>query len=98
MVSPAQITSNQDNYAPGVARYLRLSSDASRDITGLVAGVDGQRATIVNIGSNNIVLKNETTSTAANRFHNSTGADITLAADQKADLIYDNTTSRWRVY
>jgi len=99
--SPAQITSNQHNYAPGGdSKYLRLSTDASRDITGLTfasAQVDGEEHVIINVGSNNIVLKHDVTSTAANRFLNSTGADITLAANEAADLMYDGTTQRWRV-
>lgn len=100
-LSPAQITSNQDNYNPGnMSHYLRLNTDASRNITGLTfatAQVDGQTHVIVNVGSTDIVLKHDTTSTAANRFLNSTGADITLTANQMADLWYDATTQRWRV-
>jgi hypothetical protein len=100
--SPSQITSNQNNYNPGGSGlYLRLNTDASRNITGLTFGsaqVDGQTHVIVNVGAQNIVLVNESaSSTAANRFHNSTAADITLSADQMADCWYDATTARWRV-
>lgn len=98
-LTPSQITADQNNYAPGVARWLRLSTDASRSITGLVAGVSGQEAFIVNVGSNNIVLVNESaSSTAANRFLTGTGADVTLAANQIASIMYDATTARWRVF
>ena len=101
--TPAQITSNQNNYNPGGKSYFqRWSTDASRDITGLTftaAQVDGQVHVIINVGSTDIVLKNESaSSTAANRFKNSTGADITLTANQSADLIYDGTASRWLVF
>jgi hypothetical protein len=100
--SPAQITSNQNNYNPGGKSYFqRWDSDASRDVTGLTftaAQVDGQQHVIINVGAQNIVLKEQTTSTAANQFLNSTGADITLAPKQAAWIIYDNTTSRWRVF
>lgn len=114
-----QITSNQNDYSPANVNYggqpaagttvLRLSTDASRNVTGLVfnnpdsAGTaaitpsDGQVVIIVNVGAQNIVLKNETTSTAAYRFHNTTGADVTLGAAQQALLIYDGTLARWRV-
>lgn len=106
----AQITSNQNNYNPdagaganGKDAYLqRWSSDASRNVTGLVfqqAAVDAQTILVVNTGAQNIVLVNESaSSTAANRFHNSTGADITLAANQAADVIYDANTARWLVF
>jgi hypothetical protein len=79
--------------------YQRWSTDASRNITGLsLSQVDGQTHVITNVGSNNIILANESaSSTTANRFHNSTGADITLAADQEVNCWYDATTLRWRV-
>lgn len=95
--SPAQLTANQNDYNPGTGVYFRLSSDASRDITGIANGVDGRRITLANVGTNDIVLKNaDANSTAANRLLTGTGADVTLGADDSAELIYDATTSRWR--
>lgn len=98
----SQITSDQNNYNPGGRSYFqRWSSDASRNVTGLTFAatqVDGQVHLIVNVGSNNIVLQHQTTSTAANQFLCSTGADITLSANQAADVIYDGTQSRWLVF
>lgn len=98
-LTPSQITSNQNNYAPGVAMFYRLSTDSSRDITGLSVGqVAGQVCEIWNVGAQNIVLKHQdTNSTDVNRFLNVTGADITLAANEIALLRYDATTQRWRV-
>lgn len=100
--TPAQITANQDNYNPGGSSYFqRWSSDAARDVTGMTfaaAQVDGQTHLIVNVGAQNITLKEQVTSTAANQFMNSTGADIVLAAKQAALAIYDSTTARWRVF
>ena len=98
-LTPAQITSDQNNYAPGTGWFQRWSSDASRNVTGLSAGQDGQLAEIWNVGSNNIVLQNENaSSTAANRFTTSTGADLTLTAGKCAIARYDTTSTRWRVY
>src|SRR5690606_22105096 len=60
ILSPSQITSNQDDYSPtglNKATILRLSSDASRDITGLAGGASGITFLVFNVGSNNIVLK-----------------------------------------
>lgn len=99
--SPSQITGNQNNYAPGGTSYFqRWNTDASRNITGLsLSQVDGQGHLITNVGSADIVLVNQSvSSTDVNRFLNSTGADITLTANQSADIIYDNTTQRWRVF
>lgn len=100
--TPTQITANQNDYNPGgTSMYLRLSTDASRNVTGLTftaAQIDGQTHVIINVGAQPVVLVNESaSSTAANRFHTTTGADITLSADQEASVWYDGTTARWRV-
>ena len=99
--TPAQITADQNNYNPGGTSYFqRWSSDASRNVTGLTfstAQVDGQTHVICNVGAQNIVFQHQSaSSTAANRFLNSTGAALTLAANKCADVIYDNTTGAWR--
>lgn len=98
IISPAQITADQDNYAPtgyATATVFRLSSGASRNITGFAAGSAGQVVIWHNVGAQNIVLKDESaSSTAANRF--ALTADLTLAADAVAILQYDGTSSRWR--
>lgn len=104
ILSPAQITSDQNDYnptgfnnggSPAGASILRLNSDASRNVTGLVGGVSGRLLIISNVGSNAIVLKDEDAgSTAANRF--AFASDFTLNADQSLTLWYDATSSRWR--
>lgn len=98
-VTPAQITSNQNDYNPtgwSLATRIRASTDASRNLTGLAGGADGRIAIIVNVGSNSLVLKDaDTGSSAANRFD--FGADCTLGAKQVAALQYDATDSRWKM-
>lgn len=95
--SPAQITANQNDYAPGVGMYQRWSSDASRDITGMLGGQDGEIRFIWNVGASDIVLKNQSaSSTDTARFLNTTGADLTLTANKVALSQYDGTTRRWR--
>lgn len=98
IISPAQITSNQSDYAPtgfSSASVVRLSTDATRDITGLAGGTDGRVVLVYNAGAFNAVLKAESaSSSAANRF--GIASDVTLAAKQGASLIYDGTASRWR--
>lgn len=99
VISPSQITANQNNYNPsgaGSADVLRLSSDASREITGLAFGVAGKSVLIVNAGSNDLVLANDDAgSSAVNRF--AMGSDLTLEANQTALAWYDGTSQRWRV-
>jgi hypothetical protein len=99
--SPAQIGANQNDYNPGATSFFqRWSTDASRNVTGLTftaAQVDGQTHLIWNVGSNDIVLANESaSSTAANRFLTSTGADLTVGANKVVLVQYDGTASRWR--
>ena len=98
-ISPGQITADQNDYDPAglsTSSVLRLSSDASRGITGLSGGGDGRIVAIINTGTNNIVLTDaSTSSSAANRF--GFGADITLSSKQSAVLWYDATDSRWKL-
>jgi len=100
--SPAQITSNQNNYAlpSGTnSRFkVRLSTDASRTVTGIVPQTSGDAIYIINIGANDLVLAHQSgSSTAANRMISPTGADLTLGADEYAYLWYDDVTTRWRI-
>lgn len=100
--SASSIGANQNNYNPGGrSRMQRWTSSGAFNVTGLTfatAGVDGEDHLIINVGANNIVLTHEDAlSTAANRFLSTTGASLTLSANQMAWAIYDNTTQRWRV-
>jgi len=98
VISPSQITSNQNNYSPtglSTATTLRLNSDAARSITGLAGGAAGRIIVFENIGSFNITLTTEdSASTAANRFIFS--ASIPVAPNTGLILKYDPTTARWR--
>lgn len=98
VISPAQITASQNDYNPtdlATSAVLRLSTDASWNLTGLQGGAAGRLVLIHNVGSNPLVLKDEdAASAAANRF--ALNSDLTLAADQSIVLWYDSTSSRWR--
>lgn len=102
-ITPSQITGNVNDYAPGVAHHYRLSSDASRNITGLSIGqLDGHECEFWNVGAQNIVLKHDDAgSAAANQFLNASGADITLAANEMAFLRWFSAeqtgSGGWRV-
>src|SRR3990167_2263510 len=103
VLTPAQITANQNNYNPtgygDTYSILRLASDAARNITGLLvptAITDGKVVIIFNVGGFNITLVDESaSSTAANRFALSAG--IVIAPDDSAMLWYDITSLRWRL-
>lgn len=96
--SPSTLTADQNNYSPNVGLFQRWSSDASRTVTGMAAGLDGEVRHIWNVGANNIVLANESaSSTAANRFLTATGADLTLTSNKCVLAVYDLNSTRWRV-
>jgi hypothetical protein len=99
-LTPAQITANQNDYAPAGhadAFMFRLSTDASRNITGLQGGTDGRIIDLVNVGSFPFVLTDDDVlSTAANRFR--LEGPVTVRPDQGISLIYDTVLSRWRTF
>ena len=98
-LSPSQITADQNDYNPAGlsgASVLRLTTDALRKVTGLQGGADGRLLSIVNTGSNPLVLANASaSSSAANRFD--IAADLLIAPSEGAILVYDATSSRWRL-
>lgn len=100
IITPTILSANTDNWAPtslSTARIIRLSTDASRDITGITAGATGRRLLLCNVGAQNAVLKHDATSTAANRFYCPGSADFTLNANDAVEIWYDITSARWRV-
>lgn len=97
ITSPSQITANQNDYNGliGSTRVARVSTDASRNVTGMTGGVAGRQITWFNIGSNDLVFTNEdAASTAANRY--AIGSDLTIPAGGSVTFWYDGTSSRWR--
>jgi hypothetical protein len=97
VITPSAIASQQNDYAPAgiaTATVLRLSATGTQNISGITTGTTGRVLSLVNVGSSDIVLLNNSTSTAANQF--SLGADYTIAPGQGVGLIYDGTSSRWR--
>lgn len=96
--TPAQITVDQNNYTLANAVIFRLSSNASRNITGFAGGAKGRTITIINVGANSIVLQNQSVASIINnRIITGTGLALTLAVDNVATLTYDDVTARWRV-
>lgn len=96
-ISPAALAANVNDYAPtGFAgcNKMRLTSTSAVSITGLAGGAAGRRVDIINVGTNNIVLTNQSVaSTPANQFN--IGANITIGAQQAVELWYDGTTNCW---
>lgn len=102
VISPAQLTANQTDYAPtglSTAVVVRLSTDASRSVFSLGDNVAGRVKRIANVGSNPLVLVHDdgATGTAAMRFLVPGSVNLTLAANDSCWIQYDGTDSRWRV-
>lgn len=106
-LTPAQITADTNDYNPTNLKHagvLILTTDAARNLTGLVPTTtgdttDGRSIELYNGGSQNLTLKDQNTSSAsaaANRF-NLGGADITLSPGASATLRYNLTAARWQL-
>jgi hypothetical protein len=101
-IVPAQITSNQNDYNPGgfytSAQTIRISTDAARDITGLLAGNKGRLLWLINAGSFNATLKHQNAGSAAtNRFIGRANADVVLLPGTAVQVHYSPSQLRWQV-
>jgi hypothetical protein len=97
VTSPTSLGANQNDYALGNADIVRLTSGAAYDLTGFVAPATARTVLLVNIGSFDLTLKHQSTSsTAANRIIVPWSADLVIAAGGSVFLWYDLTTARWR--
>ncbi len=98
VISSAQITADQDDYAPAglaAASVLQISADAPRGISGLAGGGEGRCLTVINVGSQPVTLLNESaSSSASNRF--SLNDSLVMSAKQAVILRYDGTAARWQ--
>lgn len=95
-ITPTALAVSTDNWNPtgiATAAFINASASSAVDLTGIVAQTAGTHIFLYNGGLNTITLKDEATSTAANRF--GLGADFPLAAKQSVLLRYDSATSRW---
>lgn len=99
VTSPSQLTADQNDYAIGSGDIFQVSASAARNITGIVAGTNGQAILLVNTGSFAITLKHESaSSTAANRLTVPWAGDYVMSANGGAALlVYFTATNRWRV-
>lgn len=98
VISPAQITSNQNNYSPGIGPFQRWNSDAARTVTGVVAGAAGEFRLVYNIGTAPITLATESgSSTAANRMTCVGAVNLVFGAGECVQMVYSGDTSRWLI-
>ena len=102
------ISANTNDLVLSTTAFKRFNCTVACSLTGIapVSGSheDGRMIRIYNVGTANLTLAHNSTAstTPANRFWNSTGADIILAPNDYAELIYDATSNGsgaagWRV-
>jgi hypothetical protein len=95
----ANLGGNTDNFSlTSTTRILRLTSTGAVNLTGITGGTDGRRLTLINADTaDTITLVHQATSTAANQFLCPAGANFAVRRDGGVELVYDGTSSRWRV-
>jgi hypothetical protein len=94
------LSANTNDWAMTSAKTVYGSSTTSVNITGIVAGFDGEWRRFVNTGSNPMVFKHDdSASTAANRLISSSEADKTVGANEGIWLNYQGgSVNRWRAF
>ncbi len=101
--TPSALSTNPTNdLALSGSAFQRLSSSSALAVTGIAppsggAHVDGRVMWLHNVGSFNITLKHDATSTAENRFVTETAGDFILGPRRAVQCTYDTATARWRV-
>jgi hypothetical protein len=79
-------------------RFYRVSADAARDVTGIVAQTDGAEIAVWNGGGFAITFKhNDAGSDADNRILGPGAADFVLGVYQTGLFRYSGADSRWIV-
>lgn len=99
--TPTVFAANTNNLSVAsinVVSQLRIAASTPVDLTGIVPppNAAGKILILINVGAEVITLTNDATSTAANRFLLPV-ATIALATNGVVTLMYDVTSSRWRV-
>jgi hypothetical protein len=89
-------TSNDVNFSN--ASVVRLTGASAQTLTGIANGRDGYLLTLINAGSANATIANNSgSSSAANRITTGTGGSISVAVGSSLTLVYDSGASLWRV-
>ena len=102
-LTPPTIAVFVHNYAPtGFADAFQLRIEATTGVaglTGLDGGSPGRVIVLHNVGATNAfaIVHEAGASTAANRFSLASGADLAVPVGGSVTLVYDSTSSRWRV-
>ena len=98
IITPTALSANTDNWSPtglATAYEIRVSATTPINLTGIVAQENGREIVLKNVGNHPFTLKNNVTSTAANRFL--IGYDYNVPAEGIVKIVYDDNDDRWFV-
>lgn len=92
-------TGTQNNINFSNASLIRLTNASALTITGIANGRDGYILDLINASGQSVTIKNNDTgdSSAGNVILTGTGSDYSMPLDSAVQLIYDATTSKWRM-
>ena len=95
-VTPAALTGDVDDYAPGDALIWRLDL-AGNTITGFAAPTTPGEVHLVVALTGGTLSHDDSASAAENRLLVTGGASLAMGDDDMALIVYDGESSRWRV-
>lgn len=82
----------------GEGVYFEISVPQAASLTGFSGGYNNRQAFVKNVGSSNITLAHESSSSLeANRFKTRTGASVVMGANDIVQMIYSAKVGRWIV-
>jgi hypothetical protein len=94
-------TGTQDDFtftvAASQADVIRAANATTLTLTGLAAGIPGQRLVVMATDADIVFAQEDAGSDPANRIETFSGLDVTITTDTAAYLIYDGTSDRWRL-
>jgi hypothetical protein len=93
------LATNQNDWNPGTAMFIRLVLSNNINITGMKAGQPGQVCYIINGGgfTANFTF-NDSASLAANRFIHYDSATVPLTGSRMIMCVYDDANPCWRIF
>jgi len=97
--SGTSLTGNTNNYdLSQKTSCVKVGTNGSYNITGIVAGGEGEYLTLMNTSGSEVttIMHEDSASSAANRITTFNGADIALNPNDTIQLQYDTAISRWR--
>ena len=91
-------TTGADQTIGATLMIKRMTNASLASVVGVTAPTSGATLIILsNVTGSDIVIKNDTTATAANRIITGSGSNLTWSNGASLWLAYDSTSSRWRI-